>query len=300
MARLFLIVLAVFNLACSLAAQEQWRTMRTKHFLIYYSPDAVSKAKRAALVGERWHAILSEKLDFDPGGVIPMYLYPNRRSFSEATGAKPDESIVGMAHTRTLKVRVDASDTFAKIESIIPHELVHVFLSRRLKAFTSRMPLWMHEGLAKYLTGDWSPGDAELLREIGMTGRIIPLSRISQVFPDDDRERAIAYVESYSVVSFMVKRYSPECVPDLLSELSKGNLFSTALEYSIGIKPEKLEEEWRQYLWDEYGFDRWIRLGSATISLLMALFAILAFRARRLRKRRKAAELESEFYENYG
>ncbi|MDI6829588.1 MAG: peptidase MA family metallohydrolase, partial [Armatimonadota bacterium] len=259
-----------------------------------------SKAKRAALVGERWHAILSKKLNFYPGGVIPMYLYPNRRAFAEATGAKPDESIVGMAHTRTLKVRVDASDTFAKVESIIPHELVHVFISRRLKAFTSRMPLWMHEGLAKYLTNDWSPGDAELLREIGMTGRIIPLNKISQVFPDDDKQRAIAYVESCSVVDFMVKRYSPESVPDLLSELSKGTIFSTALEYSIGVRPEKLEEEWRQYLWDEYGFDRWVRLGSATISLLMALFAIIAFRARLLKKRRKAAELEKEFYENYG
>ncbi|MCL6520419.1 MAG: hypothetical protein K6T99_11360 [Armatimonadetes bacterium] len=245
-----------------------------------------------AKIGEQWHSVLSEKLDFDPGGVIPVYLYPNRRAFAEAIGAKPDESIVGMAHTRTLKVQIDASNTFTRIESIVPHELAHVFLSRRLKAFTSRMPLWMHEGLAKYLTGDWSPGDAELLKEIGTSGRIIPLNRISYVFPQDEKQRAIAYVESYSIVGYMAKKYGPECIPDLLAELSAGNPFPTALEYSIGVRPEKLEEEWRQYLWNEYGFDRWIRFGSATISFLMAFFAILAFRARWLMKRRKVAELE--------
>jgi len=294
--RVFAIILPAVLLpglgAC--AEDGPWRTVRTTHFIIYYANGADSVARNAGSSAERWHSILSRKLDYSPGGVTPIYLYPDRRSFARAARIDPADTVVGLAHTRTLKVRVDASGTFASPETVIAHELVHVFISRRLRGYAHHMPLWMHEGLAKYLAGDWTHADAELLREVGSRSGIIPLGRISHVFPKDDRRRGIAYVESYSIVKYIADKYTPESIPDILAELAAGHPFPTALLYSIGVEPDVLERDWRQYLWEEYRPYRWFRLASAILSAAMAAFAILAFRSRIRRKRLKAAEFEEE------
>lgn len=277
------------------AEEVKWRVTRTEHFMIYYAPGADTTAERAGAIAEKWLVALSRKLDFEPGGVTPIYLYPDRPSFAEATGVEPAEEVVGIAHTRTLKVRVDASRAFADIAHIIPHELVHVLVSRRLRGHSVRLPVWMHEGLAKYLAEDWTGPDAELLADAASGGEILRLDQISKVFPLDDRKRSVAYVQSYSLVKYMTDRYSPECIPDLFSELEAGHPFSTALFYSIGRKPSELEEEWRQYIWEEYNLNRWVKFGSGLISAAMALFVILAFRARIIAKRRKAEEMEHDW-----
>ena len=291
---LICVIAVILSGGTAQAGDPPWHATRTKHFIVYYAPRAESVAKGAGDIAEKWYAVLSQKLKFAPHGITPIYLYPDRRSFSEATGFKPGEPIVGTAHTRTFWIRVDASGAFADIANVIPHELVHVFISRRLRAYAIRLPLWMHEGLAKYLAEDWTGADAELLADAAAGGEIVSLESISDAFPGDERARSVAYVESYSAVKHMAQIYSPESIPDLLSELAAGQTFDTAMLYSIGVEPSRFEEEWRRYLWEEYNLNRWMKLGSGLMSAAMALFAILAFRARLLHKRRKAQELEEE------
>lgn len=288
------LIVLVLTVQAACAGEIEWRVTRTRHFLIYYAAGAESTAKRAGDVAEKWYATLSRRLNCSPRGLTPIYLYPDRRSFSEATGVEPGERIVGIAHTRVLRVRVDASGAFTDIAQVIPHELVHVFISQRLRWNSDRMPLWMHEGLAKYLAGDWTGPDAELLADAAAGGSILSLDRISRVFPADERKRSIAYVESYSAVKYMADEYSPASIPDLLSELEAGQPFKTALFNSIGRAPKEFEEEWRQYLWEEYSWARWGRLASGFAWFAMGLLAVLAFRARILQKRRKAREMEEE------
>lgn len=271
----------------------QWHVTRTEHFIIYHTGNEAT-ARRVADHAERWHSILSSRLKFSPGAITPIYLYPDRSSFSRATGVEPGERIVGLAHTRTHKVQVDASGAFGDIEGVIPHELVHVFLSHYLRGNSPRLPLWMHEGLAKYLADDWTGADVELLAHYAAGGRLMPLDSLRRTFPSDEEQRAVAYVQSYSAVKYMADTYSPQSLLDLLSEMRSGKLFDEALFLSIGRKPAEFEDEWRQYLWEEYALDRWIKLGMGFVSFFMAVSAILAFRARMAHKRRKALEFEEE------
>lgn len=275
-------------------ADVQWRVTRTKHFIIYYAAGTDSTARKAGDIAEKWQVILSRKMQFNPGGITPIYLYPDRPSFADATGYTPGSSIVGLAHTRTYKVRVDASGAFMDVSHIIPHELVHVFISRRLRGHADRLPLWMHEGLAKYWGEDWTGPDAELLADAASSGQIIQLDRISKFFPTDERGRSIAYVESYSATRYMADKYSPQCILDLFTELENGAPFETALFNSIGEGSAKFDAEWEAYLWDKYGLMRWTKIGTAVVSALMAILAVFAFRARLFKKHRKAEEFQQD------
>ncbi len=275
-------------------AEPQWRVMRTDHFMIYYTAGHASTAREAAQVAEKWRGILAGKLQYTPTGITPIYLYPDRPSFADATGSAPGSTIVGMAHTRTYKVRVDASGAFADVAHIIPHELVHVYITRKLRGYATRLPLWMHEGLAKYLADDWTGPDAELLADTAADGRIIPLAQISRAFPPDDNGRSVAYVESYSAVRYMSETYSPQAILDLFGELEKGESFDEAMFNSLGQEPAKFDQDWQEFLWDRYGTMRWTKIISAVASALMAILAIFAFHARIIKKRRKAEEFEQQ------
>lgn len=288
------ILLAVLLLTSASQANDvQWRVLRTQRFLIHYAAGHEAAAERAGEIAEEWHAKISKKLDFYPKSITPIYLYPDRGSFAEAIGIAPGDRVVGIAQARTLKVRVDASGGYTDIAAVIPHELVHVFVSMRLKGHSPRLPLWMHEGLAKYLAEDWSQADAELLADVAGS-ELMPLERISKVFPTDARGRAIAYVQSYSAVKYMADKFTPEAIHDLLAELEAGHPFKTALFYSIGQEPAEFEADWRRHLWEEYTVHRWWKLGAGLISGAMGFLAILAFRARVRQKRRKAEELSEE------
>jgi hypothetical protein len=271
-----------------------WRSVRTRHFIVYYAGDDRATAVRAGQLAEKWDAILTKKLKFHPSGFTPINLYPNRHSFSLATGVRENDSIVGMAHNRMVSISVDASGVFTDIERIIPHELVHVFVSRRLRARAIDLPLWMHEGLAKYLASDWSGQDAELLAEVATEGRFYPLSEISSSFPDDPEKRSIAYVQSYAVVKYMADKYTDDCIPDLLTEMADGRPFDKAMRYSIGSEPDEFEQAWRAYVIEKYNFGRWTKFAYALIFPMMAILAIFAFRARRKALARKAEEFEEE------
>ena len=296
---IIIIALAGILLAAQTAYARtvDWRVTRAEHFIIYYASRHEQIAGRAKSIAEKSYAHLSRKLGFAPGGIIPIYLYPDRISFSEAEGIDSTDSIVGTAQTRTLRIKIDASGTFADIKGVIPHELVHVFIFRKLHGNSTTLPMWMHEGLAKYFAEDWTGADAELLADAASGGGVLPLTEITDSFPADKRKRSIAYVQSYSAVKHMVDRYGPETVTNLLTEIEHYRSFRTAMLYSVGLYPDKFEEDWRQYLWEEYGLSRWLRFASAVLSAAMAIFAILAFRARRIRKRQKEEEFEAEDFD---
>ncbi len=287
-----LFLLLIGSAAAARPDSVNWRVTRTDHFIIYYAKRSASVAPETALSAEKWYGRLSRKLGFAPGGVTPVYLYPDRVSFSRDTGYGRADSVVGLAQAHV--IRVDASGAFADAEQVLAHEMVHVFIARRLYGNTGRLPLWLHEGLAQYLAEDWDGADQELLQEAASTGGILPLERIAVGFPEDERGRAVAYAQSYSIVRYIAERYTPAALRDLISETKRGMRFETACLYSLGTEPADLERDWRQHIRDRYGRQRWHVAGTAVVSAAMVLFAILAFRSRSIQKRRKAEEFEEE------
>lgn len=274
-----------------------WQTIRTSHFVVYYTAAREETALRVADICEEWHAKLRRKMEYNPGGGIPVYLYPNRRAFADATGMDPADPVVGIAHTRTRKIRIDASGLFTDVDKVVPHELVHVFMSVQVRHNRTRIPLWFSEGLAKYLADDWTASDAETLADAAAKGKLLSLSEITFVFPAERYDRAVAYAQSYSFLKYIADQRSPAIIPVLLEALQRGETFESAFQFSVGATPKEYEEEWRQYLWEEYSLARWSKLFSGLASAVMAVLAILAFRARLIRKRLLAKEMESEGFD---
>jgi hypothetical protein len=284
----------VLLVACGWGDSLNWQLVRTKHFLIYYTLEDQDTALRAGKICEKWYVKLSRKMEYRPGGAIPVFLYPDRRSFASAVGIDPSDSTVGIAHVRTRKVRIDASELFVTIEKVIPHELTHVFMYTQVRHNPTHIPLWFSEGLAKYFAEDWTSADAEILAEAAARDGLLPLREIAFAFPMDKQKRSIAYVQSYSFLKYIADQKGSVIIPVLLEALQRGESFESAFRFSVGATPEEAEQEWRQYLWEKYSLARWLRFFSGFVSVLMAVLVILAFRARAIYKRQKVEQMEEE------
>lgn len=98
------------------------------------------------------------------------------------------------------------------------HEYVHIYLG---KMCTRRLPRWLEEGIAMHFAGDWHLSDAIDLALARLSGKYIPLAELEVSFPTEPKKMRLAYLQSYSLVSYILKqRYNRADVSTLVDDLT--------------------------------------------------------------------------------
>ena len=131
----------------------------------------------------------------------------------------------------------------------IRHEVLHaVFLQRTENAF-NRAPRWLTEGFSLFLSGEEiSPENIGFLRQLDSEGQLFSLRSLNAGFPSTDRERTIAYLESYSALRYIIEEFGTEKLKALLAAISEGNATDDAFVQALGVTVGELDERWRESL----------------------------------------------------
>lgn len=93
------------------------------------------------------------------------------------------------------------------------------------------------------------PADAETEADVQRgieESAFLPLRSLSGAFPAHDTEASLAYSQSYSVVAFLLERYGPEKLQELILALAEGVSTDEALESVYGMNTDGLEMAWRE------------------------------------------------------
>jgi len=127
---------------------------------------------------------------------------------------------------------------------VLRHELVHTFVAARAGA---ACPTWLQEGLAQWLSGvDASREDALLA---GLVGRLPRLDSLERPFTGlSEREAAVAYAQSLSVVTHLVRTRGEGALLGLLDALGAGRPVAEALPQVLGVGYGELQREWEKTL----------------------------------------------------
>lgn len=175
----------------------------------------------------------------------------------------------------------------------LTHEYAHIYLG---KMCPMSLPRWLDEGIAMHLAGDWQFNDAFSLALARILGNYIPLANIENSFPIEPRAMHLAYLQSYSLVDYILKeRYAGSPLSTLIDDLTDPK--NGAERISTFWNPflrDGLESSWRTAT--KYSVHNWLLVlsSSSLFGLAMTLLFIFAYIRKRQRYRPKLEQWERE------
>jgi len=189
----------------------------------------------------------------------------------------------------------DMKRSGAQLQSVVVHELVHELLDQFTRPQQAVLPRWFHEGLAQHLAGDTYLGASEedLVWRVGVR-RLPSFADISRGFPRDDDELRVAYGQSYSYVSWLVREIGLGAVIEVAANTDEQTSFQRALVRGLGRSTLELQDGWTDYL--HYGSGAWWRVLLSQCFNMMLIVAlpvfVVAWWRRRQQGRRVGEQME--------
>ena len=127
------------------------------------------------------------------------------------------------------------------------HEVTHILVHRAGDSVFSRVPSWLNEGLAEF--GNVSPSFSyDVALDFAVhTDRLMPITSMRNR-PGNPEDVIIFYGSASSIVEFMIYKFGPAKMLNLLTEHKSGRNLDESIEFVYGISKLELENEWRTYI----------------------------------------------------
>ncbi|NIM14921.1 MAG: hypothetical protein GTO45_23395 [Candidatus Aminicenantes bacterium] len=204
------------------------------NFTIVFSKFKHGEARNAVIeILEDAYREIGQQLDTFPSTPVSVILY-NEKNFSDVTRAPGWAG--GLFSRLDGKIRLPIKGMNVnepQLRRILYHEYTHALIH----SITPQCPRWLHEGLAKYFSRDYS--------QVNTIGQKIPLKLLdAALLARNPTVVRIAYQQSYSVVSYLVDRYRLYSIKELLQELGKGTNLNTAFSSVFSISFNQFAETW--------------------------------------------------------
>jgi hypothetical protein len=141
----------------------------------------------------------------------------------------------------------------------VAHEYVHYAVNHLTGA---TVPIWLHEGLAKYLEQAWRlppgpdgaaapsklpPAMEHLLAVALRTGKLIPFEKMhpSMALLPSQEEAALAFAEVFTMVDFLVARAGWDGVRGMLGDVGAGTDVEDAVAAAAHLPFKKVLADWK-------------------------------------------------------
>jgi Tol biopolymer transport system component len=230
----------------------KFQVLKTEHFDIYHYPEERQAVEIAARLAERWHARLTEALDYQLKGRQPLILYASHPHFREtnAIGVEPGEGTGGVTEPLKRRIVLPFAGGVAETDHVLGHELVHAFqfdISTSVRptggpgGALSMLPLWFVEGMAEYLS--LGPVDAQTamwLRD-AVARDDLPSVR------DLDNPKYFPYRYGHAFWAYVGSRWGDRAVGALLAAAMRGGL-PDAFKQVLGVDDKAFSAEWHEAL----------------------------------------------------
>lgn len=231
-------------------------TRPTAHFRIRYQDKDVLMAHYADDVLEAAYSRIAAHLDawvIEANEPITVEIYPDVSGLAAATGLTEQEietsgTIAVCKFHRIMVISALATPTGYAWADTMAHELTHLMVSKRSH---NTVPIWLHEGIAKYYESSWraQPGEnlsaysKSALGKAVVARGLIPFARMhpSMAKLPNQHDAALAFAEVFSMVQMLVARRGPQVIAHALKQLGSGMPFDTVMQRTFGGTIGQLE-----------------------------------------------------------
>lgn len=280
---------------CSLknASAEHLQSESGKYDFVFDASDSILVHKLI----EQMNPALKRLEDFfgrGSGSVITIFITQSQAEYHRRTqNALPEWSqAAAFPGQRFIVLRLASAEEIATAPKTLTHELVHIQIGEKVPP--GRMPVWLNEGLAQYLSGkDLSLNDKVLLANALALKRVPHLSAIDSLLSFGPQKARLAYIQALSAVQYFVNANSRKQLSELVIALALHHSINDAFMSVIGIDFIDFEIGWYEDIQEKYRFLVVLNLDNL-LWLSMGLLALAAIFAVRRRNRKKMQTWEND------
>lgn len=272
--------------------------LKSAHFLSLFSARDRKIAEEMIRIAERAYGRITADIGVEPEGRIRIYVCGTRAEFKRLVGSsiRGWAAAVAIPSARAMVVMAPRALEGSHPEDIgrtITHELTHVVVGILLGERAGDIPTWMHEGIATYEAKEWGLGWSWILGGAAIAGRLIPLKDLSHMFPEGRSDAFLAYAQSYSAISYIVKKFGPEAIKGILTRVREGISFDEAFTKAVGLSLGEFEGIWRSYVRRYYTFIT-VFTSSAMFWFMVSILFLMAYLAKKRKERERMRRWEME------
>jgi len=229
-----------------------WRSLTGGKVTIYWYEGDRAFAQELMAMAQQALTRLTEDIGAYLERPIELYIYADAQDLQGAM-IYPQEWTGGVTFTRYGVIAIGISPVNLYWgERAIAHELTHLVVHQMTLNPYSSLPTWLNEGLAMYAEGELEPVYRELLNGAITEGNLISVQSLSSPFSAYAAEASLSYVQSYSLVEFLIGDYGRGEMLELLNTFRQGSGYDEALEKVYGFDMDGLDTLWRGYIIGQY------------------------------------------------
>jgi len=241
------------------AGTSEWEVVKSEHFLVHHRAERAF-AEQLAGAAEGYYRSISTDMGYTRHGGfwtwdkrVRITVHASAEEFARATGAP--KWVAGRVKYASREIETFSGGTNF-VTTVLPHELAHLIF-REFVGFQGDIPLWIDEGVAQWQEPAYRHRVQDLAKKLMQQNRLLPLDELIGMDKrklEGRRQAGDFYVESASLVGFLVERRGNERFTVLCRHLRDGRTVNEALRFTYGDGMrtiEELEEAWRKYLASE-------------------------------------------------
>jgi beta-lactamase regulating signal transducer with metallopeptidase domain len=239
-----------------------WQVHRTDHFDIHYYAALTPNLESVTESAERAYQSISSELRYSLPFRVPLVLFKTRSDFEQQTivpavrAAIAQGTVTGFSEPKRNRVVLLIEEDQDRLYRQITHELTHIFafdVIPRSATNIRRVPSWIDEGFAEYMTDVWDPANLGKVRDIVAADRVPRMTAVAGPI-DIDGLYGAAHL-GHAVFEFIEAEYGKPAVWQFLLEVRRHVVDGAGDPYQVAFNrtPEEFDSAFAQYLRTRFG-----------------------------------------------
>lgn len=228
----------IFFVSC-LAFADEWNTIKSIHFIVYFRDGLDDFAEQVVEKVEKLYDQIAEYLGFRRYNFwlwdkrAKVFIYRDAEDYHTQT-AQPGWS-TGCVLMREKKISTYPSKGNF-LDSVLPHEMGHIVFREFVGFDNPNIPLWLDEGVAGYQEPARRFGTARLVRKAIRDGKFLDINELATFNPHSCLDSGLVdifYAEAISIVDYLIKNFGRDKFVRFCQELRDTQSSAEGLERSL-------------------------------------------------------------------
>jgi len=240
-------------------AASRFKSKASEHFVIFWSdPKDELMVDPAIETLESARKELGKTMGYEPPDKIRVEFYPSVAAFTSVSTLTRKEvetsGTIGLCKFNRIMIASPRATAWGyRWRDTLSHEYVHLVVYRLSKG---RAPIWVHEGLAKYLEAAWrgSYGEMDVSSMALLVKRkgedtLISLEEMSPSVAKlpSAEDTSLAFAEVGTMMQLLVEKRGRQALKKLAEEMGNGKSDREALEAAWGGSFASFDSAWRKW-----------------------------------------------------